>query len=49
MELPKPRAPHGLIKPFTRPNWIRWPVKQTKTLQARQIDAVTLYFVRKVT
>jgi hypothetical protein len=47
--LPPVRRPHGLIAPFTKRGWVRWPVKDTETLLATQVpDGPRLYFVRPV-
>ena len=47
---PTVRKPHGLIRPFARHDWIRWPVEKTELLLATQTHAsMPLYFVRNVT
>ena len=47
--LPPVRRPHGLIAPFTKRAWLRWPVKETETLLTTQVsEGPRLYFVRPV-
>jgi hypothetical protein len=49
-ESPLDIKPHGSIKPFTRRNWISYPVKDTELLMTKQTEfGLPLYYVRKVT
>jgi hypothetical protein len=47
---PSPPGPHRFIQPYTRRDWISWPVKQYEVLLPKQFEGGTrLYFVRSVT